>query len=121
MLIQTRVPGSSRATRSAISPAALFVKVIARTRAGSTPFSMIRAIRRVMTRVFPEPGPARTSNGPFGLFDSPALARCQIVVVRHKRLQRPPDVKPDRHENRESRRGAITRCWACAPAFEPQH
>jgi hypothetical protein len=52
-------------TRSAISPAALFVKVIARTSKGLTPWSRTRCARRwVSTRVLPEPAPATTRTGP---------------------------------------------------------
>ena len=51
--------------RSRISPAALFVKVIARIACGSTPASPIRrATRCVRTRVLPLPAPASTSSGP---------------------------------------------------------
>ncbi len=51
--------------RSRISPAALFVKVIARISFGFTPTAEIRcATRWVSTRVLPEPAPAITSNGP---------------------------------------------------------
>ena len=59
---------SSRATscetRSRISPAALLVNVSARICHGGTPRSISAAMRRVMTRVLPEPGPASTSAGP---------------------------------------------------------
>src|SRR3954452_8544841 len=51
------------ATRSRISPAALFVKVIARTCPGRTPRAASRyAIRCVSTRVLPEPAPAMISS-----------------------------------------------------------
>src|ERR671910_784402 len=51
--------------RSRISPAALFVKVIARISFGLTPSAVSRwATRCVSTRVFPEPAPAITSSGP---------------------------------------------------------
>ncbi len=51
--------------RSRISPAALFVNVIARISFGFTPTAVIRcATRWVSTRVFPEPAPAITSSGP---------------------------------------------------------
>src|SRR6185369_6821105 len=44
---------------------ALLVKVMARTCCGWTPISVgSHAMRRVMTRVFPDPGPARMSIGP---------------------------------------------------------
>ena len=53
------------ATRSFISPAALFVKVIAKISYGATPRRAIKyAILRVSTRVFPEPAPATTKSGP---------------------------------------------------------
>src|ERR1035437_4261376 len=56
---------SSRSTRAAISLAALLVKVTARMESGATPFSrMSQAMRLVMTRVLPEPAPARMSRGP---------------------------------------------------------
>ena len=59
-----RLP-TSAATRSFISPAALFVNVIANISKGATPRSAMRnAIRRVKTRVFPEPAPATTRSGP---------------------------------------------------------
>src|SRR6266852_825115 len=56
---------SCRCTRKRISSAALLVKVTARIFHGATPFSAIRyAIRCAMTRVLPEPAPARISSGP---------------------------------------------------------
>ena len=56
---------SRRSTRSAISLAALLVKVTARIESGATPFSRIsQAMRLVMTRVLPDPAPARISSGP---------------------------------------------------------
>src|SRR5437016_312117 len=58
---------TSWATRSRISPAALFVKVIARISNGDAPSSATRYARRcVSTRVFPEPAPAITRTGPAG-------------------------------------------------------
>src|SRR5919204_3421692 len=52
-------------SRSRISPAALFVKVIARISFGFAPHAEIRcATRYVRTRVLPEPAPATTSSGP---------------------------------------------------------
>src|SRR5712675_3349982 len=49
---------TSAATRAAISPAALLVKVMARISCGATPRAASRyAIRWVSTRVFPEPAP----------------------------------------------------------------
>ena len=51
--------------RLRISPAALFVNVIARISFGFTPQAAIRcAMRCVSTRVLPEPAPATTSSGP---------------------------------------------------------
>src|SRR5690242_5887078 len=58
----------SCATRSRISPAALFVNVMARTSNGDAPSSATRyASRCVSTRVLPEPAPAITSTGPAGI------------------------------------------------------
>src|SRR4051794_26863967 len=52
-------------TRSRISPAALFVNVIARISFARAPAAPSRcAIRWVSTRVLPEPAPAITSSGP---------------------------------------------------------
>src|SRR5437867_3201182 len=50
--------------RLRISPAALLVNVTAKMLRALIPFCNIQAMRQVMTRVLPEPGPARTSNGP---------------------------------------------------------
>src|SRR5512145_2507367 len=56
---------SSFATRSRISPAALFVKVTARIASGAMPHTPIsQATRLVSTRVFPLPAPASTRSGP---------------------------------------------------------
>src|SRR5713101_7049431 len=58
---------TSATTRCRISSAALLVKVMARISNGETPCSALsQATRRVRTRVFPEPAPATTSNGPPG-------------------------------------------------------
>src|SRR6185312_13254970 len=58
-------PPSMSSRRSRISPAALFVKVIARISCGLMPCALIRcATRCVRTRVLPEPAPATTSIGP---------------------------------------------------------
>src|SRR3954469_3946683 len=55
----------SRWRRSLISPAALFVKVMARISLGFAPTALIRcATRYVSTRVLPDPAPAITSRGP---------------------------------------------------------
>src|SRR4051795_5116614 len=62
-MIRARRP-TSASTRSFISAAALFVKVIARIEPGWALRSAIsQAIRRVSTRVLPEPAPATTSSG----------------------------------------------------------
>ena len=65
------------ATRCAISPAALFVKVTARICRGSTPRATRYAIRCAMTRVLPLPAPARTSSGPVHVEDRLLLDRVQ--------------------------------------------
>ncbi|CJW04550.1 Uncharacterised protein [Streptococcus pneumoniae] len=57
---------TSVSIRSRISRAALFVKVIASTFHGATPFSPSKyAIRCVNTRVLPLPAPAINRSGPF--------------------------------------------------------
>ena len=62
-MIRARRPTRS-STRSFISAAALLVKVIASTDPGCALRSEIsQAIRRVSTRVLPEPAPATTSSG----------------------------------------------------------
>src|SRR4051794_3463078 len=63
---EARAGGPTRSTsRSRISPAALFVNVIARISGGLTPTAFSRwAMRRVSTRVLPEPAPAITSTAP---------------------------------------------------------
>ena len=62
-MIRARLPTSS-STRSFISAAALLVKVIARIEPGCALRSVIsQAIRRVSTRVLPDPAPATTSSG----------------------------------------------------------
>src|SRR5689334_6244562 len=62
-MILARPPTSSE-TRSRISAAALLVNVIARMEPGWALRSEIsQAIRRVSTRVLPDPAPATTSNG----------------------------------------------------------
>ena len=57
------LPAIDRA-RSAISRAALLVKVTARRCFASMPDSRRRAMRTVTTRVFPVPAPASTRSGP---------------------------------------------------------
>ena len=55
---------TSASTRSFISAAALLVKVIARIEPGWAPrWETSQAMRRVSTRVLPEPAPATTSSG----------------------------------------------------------
>src|SRR6478735_8545309 len=62
-MIRARLP-TSASTRSFISAAALLVKVIARIEPGCALRSLIsQAMRRVRTRVLPEPAPATTSSG----------------------------------------------------------
>ena len=57
----TSAPAASSAIRSAISCAAFSEKVRARMDAGSTPLSRRWPTFSVMTRVLPDPGPARIS------------------------------------------------------------
>ena len=57
-------PAIWRATRSRISPAALLVKVSARIDQGGVLLATRWAMRRVMTRVFPDPAAARMRSGP---------------------------------------------------------
>src|SRR4051812_11463461 len=58
---------TSAPTRSFISPAALFVNVIARSSNGEMPRSAIRyEMRCVSRRVLPDPAPATTRIGPSG-------------------------------------------------------
>jgi hypothetical protein len=54
---------TSAFVRSRISAAALLVKVIAAIWAGSTPLASRRATLCVITRVLPDPAPARTRQG----------------------------------------------------------
>src|SRR5271157_1414481 len=62
---QTLEFGTRASIRWRISPAALFVKVMARTLSGAIPECSRWATRRVMTRVLPDPAPARTKRGPW--------------------------------------------------------
>jgi hypothetical protein len=65
--IMRATPPTRAATRSRISAAALLVKVMARIEPGWAPRAAIsQAIRRVSTRVLPDPAPATTSNRPTG-------------------------------------------------------
>ena len=74
-------PASSLSTRSPISAEALLVKVTARMESGATPFASIRyAMRCVMTRVLPEPAPARMSTGPS--VASTAVRCCGFIFCR---------------------------------------
>src|SRR5712664_2543464 len=75
-------PGARRSsTRRAISPAALFVKVTARTCLGCTPRTpRSQAIRCAMTRVLPLPAPASTRSGP-----SPAFTASRCGGFRSER------------------------------------
>ena len=67
---------SIRSSRSRISPAALFVNVIARISFGRTPTARIRwATRCVSTRVFPEPAPGDHEQRPFRVEHGLALRR----------------------------------------------
>ena len=86
-----RAGGPTRSSsRSRISAAALFVNVIARISVGFAPTAASRcAIRRVRTRVFPEPAPAITSSGPSVVEHGLALGRIQVVEVRLGRASRP--------------------------------
>ena len=72
-MTSARLP-TRAATRSFISPAALFVKVIARIAPGCACRAASRyAIRWVSTRVLPEPAPATMSSGAPSCFTA---ARC---------------------------------------------
>jgi hypothetical protein len=63
--IRRATSSSTPSSRFLISPAALFVKVMARISFGFTPQAATRwTIRCVSTRVLPEPAPATTRTGP---------------------------------------------------------
>ena len=62
---ETAASPTNAAIRERISNAALFVNVTANTLDGAAPAPTNAATRVVNTRVFPEPGPATTTNGPF--------------------------------------------------------
>ena len=69
---------TSSATRRRISSAALLVKVMARICQGAaSPVAIRWAIRRVSTRVLPEPAPATMSSGPPRWTTASALGRGQ--------------------------------------------
>ncbi len=57
-------PPVKESTRWRISAAALLVKVTARMFQGFTPSDNRWAMRQVITRVFPEPAPAKIRSGP---------------------------------------------------------
>ena len=67
-----------RSTRSRISPAALFVNVIARISLGHAARAIRCATRWVSTRVLPEPAPATMSSGPCR---AGTASRCGLVQV----------------------------------------
>ena len=85
--IERATPPSMSSSRSRISPAALFVNVIARISCGLTPIALIRcATRCVRTRVFPEPAPATTSIGPSVVEDGLPLRGIEVGEIRLRRL-----------------------------------
>src|SRR4051794_27624091 len=81
---------TSSPTRAFISPAALFVNVMAASPNGDARFSAIRnAMRCVSTRVLPEPAPAMTTMGPSGADAasrwtglSPARIASEVITPR---------------------------------------
>src|SRR5436190_7550961 len=78
---------SSAVTRARISSAALFVKVTASTSSGlACPSPMRYAARLVMTRVFPEPAPARIRSGPLMCRTA---SRCSGFSVLRNSIGRP--------------------------------
>ncbi len=90
--------------RSRISPAALFVNVIARISFGFTPCALIRwATRWVSTLVLPEPAPAITSSGPstcnaasrWASFRSARSSSCGVTVTTRCYRRPPPSPGPD--------------------------
>jgi len=59
--------------------AALLVKVTARIESGAMAFSRIsQAMRLVMTRVLPDPAPARISSGPLAVSTAARLFGIQV-------------------------------------------
>ncbi len=64
VLIQTGSPGASCSTRERISSAALLVNVSETIPRAGTPWRSRLAMRWVITRVLPLPGPASTNSGP---------------------------------------------------------
>ena len=93
---------TSSTTRRRISSAALFVKVMARIRQGATPEATRRAMRRVSTRVLPEPAPATTTSGPpscstasrWGGFRSATSSSMTSSGDRPEAAQAPPARRP---------------------------
>ena len=76
---------TSAATRLRISAAALLVNVMARIEPGWAPRAAIsQAMRRVSTRVLPDPAPATTSSWPTGWRHGVALG---VVEVLEQRLR----------------------------------
>ena len=69
----------SVAARCRISSAALLVNVMAQMLYGLTPDSIRQAMRYVMTRVLPLPGPARTRSGPSRWHNGLSLRRRQLL------------------------------------------
>src|SRR5436309_6177603 len=72
--------GKSFMTRSCISRAALLVNVTPRMFPGAIPRSTMCAMRKVMTRVFPVPAPARINTGPCSV--SAARRCCGLSELR---------------------------------------
>jgi hypothetical protein len=74
--------------------AALLVKVIAQILYGLIPESISAAIRYVMTRVLPLPGPAITSKGPSvwkTAFCCEGVSSCENVLCMKDTLQTPTE------------------------------
>ena len=100
------------ATRVRISPAALLVKVMARMpHGGASPVASRWAMRRVSTRVLPEPAPAMIRSGPprcstaarcgrvrssTSAAGRPAKAPVEVAVLRLRRRRRPSSAALDR-------------------------
>ena len=70
---------NNSATRSFISFAALFVNVTARMCRGSIPCCIMLAIRWMMTRVLPDPAPAKSKTGPSNV--STAVCCCLFKAM----------------------------------------
>ena len=82
--VRVMTPGwPSAATRAPISRAALSVKVTSSILDGSTvPDAMACAARRLMTRVLPEPAPARMTSGPLTSRTASAWAVVRSAKMR---------------------------------------